>query len=309
MNLIVCCTPLQVLIAEKIISLYPDEDFYGVIITPVLNEKYKYYYKRLGERCYKTYLINIKDYSKKIIFLNALKIKWMFYNLKFHRIFISNINDIIIQTITSKFKSAELYTFDDGTINISSHNFESFRCESFQKKLARFFLGIDEGVDSIKKRSCLHYTIYPDFPNIIQNIKEIKILSEEPSCSISNFDTIRIMLGQAIFPDDAKNKRIIEKIIHDNGITLYFPHPLEKFYIENVMYIDTPLIFEDYLIKNFSRTKCVIYTFFSSAALNVARFNNVEVISLKVKQLENPVLLEIYNFFEKRGIKVQDYDG
>lgn len=32
MNLIICYTPLQVLIAERIINLYPNEKFYGVML-------------------------------------------------------------------------------------------------------------------------------------------------------------------------------------------------------------------------------------------------------------------------------------
>lgn len=35
MNLIICCTPLQVLIAEKIIEMHPNERFYGVMLSTV----------------------------------------------------------------------------------------------------------------------------------------------------------------------------------------------------------------------------------------------------------------------------------
>ena len=50
MNLIICCTPLQVLIAKEIIlSNGGKEKFYGVMLSPVKNEKYEYYYSLLKE--------------------------------------------------------------------------------------------------------------------------------------------------------------------------------------------------------------------------------------------------------------------
>ena len=36
MNLILCCTPLQVLIARKIIELHPNEQFYGIKKEPCM---------------------------------------------------------------------------------------------------------------------------------------------------------------------------------------------------------------------------------------------------------------------------------
>ena len=39
MNLILCCTPLQVLIARKIIELHPNEQFFGVMFGGVWDKK------------------------------------------------------------------------------------------------------------------------------------------------------------------------------------------------------------------------------------------------------------------------------
>ncbi|KYL06621.1 CMP-N-acetylneuraminate-beta-galactosamide-alpha-2, 3-sialyltransferase, partial [Mannheimia haemolytica] len=48
MNLIICCTPLQVLIAEKIIEMHPNERFYGVMLSTVKNAKFDFYQARLA---------------------------------------------------------------------------------------------------------------------------------------------------------------------------------------------------------------------------------------------------------------------
>ena len=46
-SLIVCLTPLQMLIAEKIISLNPDKQFDLLVIALSDNEKYKHYYQKV----------------------------------------------------------------------------------------------------------------------------------------------------------------------------------------------------------------------------------------------------------------------
>ena len=48
MNLILCCTPLQVLIARKIIELHPNEQF-GVMFGGVWDKKRTLYASKLAE--------------------------------------------------------------------------------------------------------------------------------------------------------------------------------------------------------------------------------------------------------------------
>lgn len=307
MNLIICCTPLQILIAEKIIELHPNERFHGLVITPILSNKYQYYFDKLSKICQKIDLIVTNNYSKFLIYFNVIKVKFLFHN-SFEKIFIANINDSIIQAIVSKFSKSLLYTFDDGTINISNRKFDNFACESSFKKVIRFFFNIHENVDSIKYRSKLHYTIYPNFPNIVPYVKVIELIKDNFTYNYSYKGEIKVMLGQSIFMDDNKNKKIIEKIIYDNSIDFYFPHPLERFHIDNVNYINTFLIFEDYLIKYWFNQKCTIYTFFSSAALNISQLNNVNVISFKPLSLNNIAWLEVYDLFKKSNIKIVDCD-
>lgn len=54
-NLIVCSTPLHMLIAEKIINMHPSEEFDLLLITDAFNEKYNFYRMRLSSRCNKTF--------------------------------------------------------------------------------------------------------------------------------------------------------------------------------------------------------------------------------------------------------------
>lgn len=299
MNLIVCCTPLQVLIAEKIIELHPDEEFYGVMITPVFNNKYQYYFKKLSKKCQRVHLITTSNYSKFLIYLNVIKVKFLFHNCSFNRIFIANINDSVVQAIVSKFHKSKLYTFDDGTLNITEANFGTSKFESPIKKILRVLFNFGETIDSLKKRSSLHYTIYPNMPNIISNIQVIKLLEKKESYNIyDDSPAIKIMLGQPIFNDISKNQEIINEVIKKFNIEYYFPHPRELYQIEGVKYIDTCLIFEDYFIENLTNKNCLVYTFCSTSVLNIENINPIVIQSeeLRIMAHQTYKIFDQFNF-------------
>lgn len=97
-----------------------------------------------------------------------------------------------------------------------------------------------------------------------------------------------------------------EKVIQQFGIDLYLPHPREKYELENVEYINTNLIFEDYIIQEFSHKKCRVYTYFSSAVINILnKSNHIEVVALRVN-VDNPAYIESYELLEKLGVHIVD---
>lgn len=305
MNLIICCTPLQVLIAEKIVELYPDEKFYGLMITPIFNEKYKYYFKRMCNFCVDVHLIVTNNYSRYLIYYNVIKVKFLFKEL--YKIFVANINDSIVQSIVSKFNHARLYTFDDGTINIVQTNFGTSKCESSIKKCLRFVLRFNETIDSIKMKSVLHYTIYPDIPNIINNTRVIEF-NKVNNTFLQDSQKINIMIGQPIFDNDEKNKIVTEKLINKFSVDFYFPHPREKYYVEGVKYIETPLIFEDYFLTYLLHKRCRVYTFYSSVTLNLLQFSNVEIVAIKLHGVGDKKSEELYRLFESKSIHLKYLD-
>lgn len=303
MNLIICCTPLQILIAEKIIELHPNERFHGLVITPILSNKYQYYFDKLSKICQKIDLIVTNNYSKFLIYFNVIKVKFLFHN-SFEKIFIANINDSIIQAIVSKFNKSLLYTFDDGTINIKKNNFGTSKFENTIKKIFRVLLNFHEDIDSLKEKSCLHYTIYPNIQNIIANVQTIKLFEQQEISKIDESDPIiKIMLGQPVFDKNSvKNKEIINKVIQSFDIDYYFPHPRENYVIDHVQYIDTDLIFEDYFQKNLSNYHVKLFTFFSSSALNLYHIKNIDIVSIYDKSIQNRDYLEIYDLFQNLNI-------
>ena len=61
--------------------------------------------------------------------------------------------------------------------------------------------------------------------------------------------------------------------------------------------------------KEFSNKKCIIYTFYSGAILNLLNLSSVQLISILPKELDDliipvEVINESYDLFKKLGIEV-----
>lgn len=316
MNLIICYTPLQVLIAEKIIEMHPNDEFYGVMVYLATNKKYDYYAERLRKKCkvFAQLLEKQKKGLNKFFFFWKIILQIKKYNIRY--IFCASINELFVQSVVSNVAYQNVYSFDDGTANIAGHGvYYNMPILNFDRKLTRLLLNCRHTLQSLKNGviDC-HYTIYPSLPNIITNTKTIQLnpIQNNMLGKLNNHVKkdeilIKVLLGQPLFDNDEFNKKIAEQVIYDYQIDYYFPHPRETYQLDNVQYIDTHLVFEDYFIQNLANQRCIIYTFLSSAVLNIVSFENVEIIALKPKHIDFRQWENILQIFEKAGIQIIDY--
>lgn len=309
MNLIICCTPLQVLIAEKIIEMHPNDEFFGVMLSTVKNAKFDFYQARLEQKCSKFFAM--QQHSDRLQLLKEiLYLKWTFGGKQFDKVFVANINELEIQFILSAVRFNQLNTFDDGTANIMQQSF-FYKGESLglNRKLINAFLGNKYSLEKLKALSTTHYTIYRDLPNIIPNTIYVGLIKQRDIANspLENDKVVNILLGQPIFErEDDKNIALAGKVIKAFDIDFYLPHPRETYQLSGVEYIQTSLILEDYLFQEFGQKKCRIYTYFSSAVINILNKSpNIEVISLRI-DTDSPVYLESYDLLEKLGIPIID---
>lgn len=318
MNIIICTSPLQILIAEKIIELHPNEKFCAIILNHLKNEKAEYYFNRLKNKnipCVlsRSFRYEIGTlYQLKVLFKAVFDIFRTTKTLQFKKVFVASIDSSIAQGIISLLKIPEIYTFDDGTANIVKNSMYHRNVGHLATKKGRIIakiLNLYHNMNTLKMNSKKHYTIYKNMDNIIDKTVFVNLMDISPSATSEG--CIKIFLGQPIMGRvDKKNVKITEEIIRLIGdITYYIPHPGEVYRINGIEYINTPLIFEDYFVQNLVDKKVTIYTFFSSAAINVASFPNVKVVSIKPKSITDESYLECYEIFQKMGIEVIDYDG
>ncbi|WP_338560580.1 glycosyltransferase family 52 [Acinetobacter sp. KS-LM10] len=296
-SLIMCVTPLQMLIAERIIDLHSDRNFDLLVMVLNDNEKYEYYYDRLKKKCLSSiYYIPKSGLFGFFDFIKNLKKNNL--NKNYKELYLASIDSRHFQYIVSKNFLNSIYTFDDGTANIISSSL--YYSNTQPPKLKQFiwrFLGVKHYMKDIKKRSQLHYTLYRNVPNIIANTKYISLLPQVKSdCSGGN-RIVKFYLGQPLTEIDEKfTHNFVLSKLERLKLSYYFPHPREDSYPNGEFeIIESPLVFEDYIVQYLlenQNVKVEVYSFISSALLNIKELERVEVI-----YIADHFLLEKYKDF------------
>lgn len=301
MNLIICYTPLQVLIAEKIMAQHPNEKFFGLMLYSATNAKFDYYREKLALNCEQFFAMHQHTDRFRLLKETAL-LKWRFSGQSFDKVFVASINDLQIQTVLSSIQFNILFTFDDGTANIISNScFHVEPPQTFIRKLVNFLFCNRYNLAKIKSLSQGHYTLYPQFPNIIEKRIPIELVQLAETKNEQN-ETINLLLGQPVYLDAEKNIHLAQKMVEKFNISHYLPHPREQYRVDKVKYIETPLIFEDYL-QSHPEKQYRVYTYFSTAVLNVMNLPNVEIVILRINT-ENPAFEACYSLFEQLNISI-----
>jgi beta-galactosamide-alpha-2,3-sialyltransferase len=314
-SLIMCVTTLQIIIAEKIIQSRPTEDFDVIIFGLENNQKFNYYAEKLKKYA-KAYWYSHVVYKSSIYnLINFLKFIFQFsfngFNKKYDNYYLSSIDSRYFQYILSKkTNSSSVFTFDDGTANIVKTSIYYLRNLNDEKKNKIFkSLGIKYFQDDIKSMSKLHYTIYPQFENIIENTKEIKLFNNNVKNKVRD-KCLNIFLGQPYEEFDSNlSADNIEKLMDQLNIDLYFPHPREKNNIKNVENVNTKKIFEDYIVDFLDRNEdCYlnIYTFMSSAALNVKSFDSINIYFIQTHTLINKYP-DFFNMLKNHNFNILEF--
>lgn len=318
MNLIICTTPLQMLIAEKIIKKFHSEKFYLLIITPCKNDKYLFYYNRLARQCDKANYIKLfQNKGKLFTFINLVIVKLLGFTLpKMEIVLLANIENLALHTLLSSFRySYEVRTFDDGTANLlkTSYLYQEHKLGTLQQYILKL-LDVDYSILKLKNRSRLHYSIYKGYSNIIDKIENISLFSKGDGKKLDYYKEVRrIFLGQPLYQFNKELYKDISRILQKYNIEYYYPHPRENslLYKNTINIIHTDKIFEDYLIEEIKNNKDIcfeIYTLYSSTILNVKDFSNVTVSAVWVNNCPED-LNPLYEIFSKLGIKIEYLDN
>ena len=288
--LIMCLTPLQMIIARKVIESNPDKDFDLVAITLIDNIKYRNYYKKLKKLCKNSlYYISEKGLIGFLHFVKELKLKEI--NSDYKCIYLASIDSRYFQYIISKNNLANIYTFDDGIANIISNDvYYSNDAPVIWKKIIWRFIGIKYYIKDIRDKSLLHYTIYDDIPNIIEKTQLIKLYENDELIPIIINRIVNIYVGQPLEEiSDIFTTEYISNILQKLNIDFYYPHPRENTIpLGDFEIIESDLIFEDYIIRYLQKNpdiKVRVYSFISSAILNICSLNRIEVNYIYDKEL------------------------
>ncbi|KHN54689.1 glycosyltransferase family 52 [Pectobacterium fontis] len=317
-NLFICSTPLQMIIAEKIIitNRLPSEKNIIIVLHANSNEKYLNYANRLKKLAFEMFYFSMDFGSSRIKKLKhhyKIKnfLKCNFSNENSYDVYFANINDMTISQLCTMINVNRVFTFDDGIGNVNKKSIY-FRDEknSIQNKILRWIMGIKEKQITLKGKIFKHYTIYDGLDNIVKKEKLIPLSIWPFDSDLNKTKGVReikkIFLGQP-FNELGVEEQIIIKNIKSLGIEYYFPHPREKNKIHNVNYINTSMIFEEYIyneiIEN-TDTSYEIYSIISSALLNINELSLTERLSVCYLYTDDikKQYSDVYELFDKMNI-------
>lgn len=322
MNLLFCTTPLQTLIAERIMLQYPGESFVCIYRGDKNQPRQRYYYERLRNKCRWGLFINSYGYGGGRIGYIYATARWLLGLClsSCKRVFVASPEVFDFWLLFAGLGEPELYTYDDGTANLSPKAWAKWHYNGFETRMQRYCgrcFGLST-TQEILSKAIKHYTIYP-YPNVLPNPEYIGLFDEQESLSASSkgvsqeVQVLRVFLGQAIYNEQQTkdNQLITERILRDYQISHYLPHPREAYRVEGVEYIKTELVAEEYflqLLQEHPALQLELYSFCSTALLNMSATPRVSVTSIKIEgSLEH--LDEIYTLYSNLGIKVKEEVG
>ncbi|MDM5128114.1 glycosyltransferase family 52 [Aeromonas salmonicida] len=322
MNLFVCYTHLQLVIASRIIAhrnLLPDdvELFY---ISKIDNDVTKNTLQDMREICGEVTFIHMK--LKYPLYFPA--IFKHFFQRQYDAVFIASIDNILIHFILSRIHFNNLYTFDDGSANIilGSIYYQDIS-PTIISSLYRQLLSVKFNMTLIKQISQMHYTIYDGYTNIIKQTTLIGFSShvdEGPDAeSVSGKNSAcNVFVGavySSLFSSDEAINYYLNKcwsiIKHTDRDTFFLPHPREVKYSppNDIEVIKAKYIAEREISNLLHRYEYVyLYGFLSSCQIHMASDERVINNVFYSSELSSTFKKAISGSMVSRGMNIVDID-
>ncbi|MGE8600360.1 MAG: glycosyltransferase family 52 [Acinetobacter calcoaceticus] len=317
-NLFICLTPLQMIICLEIIHQKKIKEYGLICLFLTKSDKYQYYFDKIKKDSLFSYafypkekVIGIQLLLDVFIFKRKIAANKNFLNIE--NLYIASIDNRYVQVIFSILKYKKLYTFDDGLANLN-YDGSYYRNEelSFSRRVLWHLVGVSFLVQNIRDKVKMHYTIYNDKKNIVSNTEYISLLDKRDFKANSKEGVeYSFFLGQPLYEvDKICDDNYINSLLSNLDVDFYFPHPRENYKISSsIKVVYTKKIFEDY-IKDFINEKNVkkikIYTFFSTAVLNLAEIDSIELFVIHDPKIMD---IKLLNLFKQFSVNFIDWDS
>lgn len=284
--LIVCMSPLQALISEKIIKNNSCINFTVIYICYNSFDKNYFYFKKIESNVDQAFFHFVNN---RLVSFLYFKFKYKFKEYDY--MYFSSFHDVYCKYIYSKNSDSTIFTYDDGFGNLDQQGvlYKNNRLK-FKRKVLNSLLGIRKEVSDFRESSVEHYTIYNGKSNIIDNTKYLALFSKnDQNSKVEKNKDVTFFVGQPLNILNSKyDNKTINQILKKIDVDYYFPHPFEKYIISNIEIIKSDMIFEDFIvayIKDNPKVKIHVVGFFSTVLLNLKSIEGIDIKSVISKDL------------------------
>ena len=311
--LIICLTPLQALTAQSLIRAHAPTPFDLLMLCypEADNAKFHHYFRQTAALCRQAHyaVLPVRRWAHWRSLQGLRRQLLPHYAV----IFAASIDNLNVQYLLENLSYTQLETFDDGSGNLTpSGILYRNKPHSLWQRSLRRLLGVRRDTEDFRRHSTRHHTLYPGLPNIATPTVAVNLWPQQ--AAVANVPTRqrRMLLGQPAYAQAADNIAFTQQLLHTFAIEHYFPHPREDYRIGDANYIDSDLIFEDYLLTQIQAmpdTAFHIYHLASTAALNVCRFPHVTVHAIRpaLPLFRQPVYAHLYTLMAHMGMAIHAF--
>lgn len=269
-------TPLQAWIAEQVLRDEAVSNYDLVYFTQNNSSEDRYYFGRLSTKADNAkYCFAPKRQFDIFCHLDFRRQAKSWYQDKGHDLtVIASIDAHVGIAISNRQMTSELVTFDDGLANITLSDPYHVDRIPWRSRLYRKLLGASDLL-TIKNRIARHYTLYPQFENIVEpsRLKTLQGWSRDQGVHSPRVGATKTyFLGQP-FKEvmSATDINTLEKYIKTLGIDIYVRHPRENSPLElSSPYLDKKgRIAEDAIVHDAGNCQVHVIGWFSTALFNL----------------------------------------
>lgn len=311
-DLFFCFTPLQVLIAKSIIL---SDDYEGgqpecYVFALSDSKRYQHYYQLIEPLCSRSELVT--SLPSFPFYLGWLKRR--FSGAGYRNIYLASIDSVFVQFFLSKVAFERVRTFDDGTANILKSSKYYTDESGIKLRLKRFVWGVfgnRYSKERIVKESSLHYTLYPGFGNLIDNLKPVSLsYSESGIYTEPKKKRILVFVGTVLkdvlkVPGD--HSLLLERtrtyyLEQSQCEAVYLPHPRDEFdYFPEIPKRESSLIAEEVIVELLNEYEEVLLVGFgSSTQFNLMAQSGIKNVVIDSHLLQ-PRMRELVEMLARAG--------
>lgn len=300
-NIIICLTPMHILIASKIIDRKINDSFDFIYFPDQDTDQHKYYFERISKKVDNSYYIPITKKISKDIW-KILKIAHILRRQNKPNFIVGNLKSIYSRLPIMLIGYSKIDTFDDGFANLLNNSFLDMPEKKYFKYFFRTFNPSLE-YEKIKLNTHQHYSIFGETnnSNFVQlfnfNTENMKLTSSKQILLTAPFSEYKMMTAN-------EEIDLYMQVISQFNITDILMHPNEKNQkLHNVHIIKSKLIAEEYIDLLSKKYKITVYAFYSTALINLLSNKNINIINLHSPKIHNKNNKDI---FKSLNIKVID---